>query len=180
MSGGAKALIAALVVVVVAAVAVVVVIAVGAHDASNKFSAAVTARPGRPGGYHGAAYPGMLVQDHVGGGAGTSIDVSGETLTAGELTRTASFLGPTLCSPVTIVNHAQATEDIGPTEWKLQQPDGIVETFAITGTLSGGQIAPGGQARGTVCFADRGQSGTFVLLWQPFLRVGRGVWLLQL
>ena len=68
---------------------------------------------------------------------------------------------------------------MGPAEWKLQQPNGIVETFAITGTLLGGQIAPGGKASGTVCFADTGQSGTFALLWQPLLRVDRGVWLLH-
>jgi len=54
-----------------------------------------------------------------------------------------------------------------------------VEGFALTGTLQGGQIAPGGQARGTVCFTDTGQTGTFVLLWQPLLQLPRGVWLLH-
>jgi len=121
----------------------------------------------------------MLVQDHV-AAAGGAADVLGETLSAGELTRTPSLFGPSLCSPVTITNHSSATTDFGPAEWKLQEPNGIVETFAITGTLQSGQIAPGGTANGMVCFADTGQSGSFVLLWQPLLRADRGVWLLRL
>ncbi|HEX3540780.1 MAG TPA: hypothetical protein VHT75_10105 [Acidimicrobiales bacterium] len=82
-----------------------------------------------------------------------------------------------LCTPIRITNHAPATNDIGPHEWKLQQPSGILEPFTITGTLGIGQVAPGGAA-GKVCFADSGQSATFFLLWPPLFRVGRGVWLL--
>jgi hypothetical protein len=122
----------------------------------------------------------MIVQDHVARGPGASIEVSGQTLTAGALTHTASLLGPTLCTPVTMTNNSSTVTDVGPEEWKLQDPDGTVETFAITGSLQGGQIAPGGSARGTVCFSDNGQSGTFVLLWQPLFQVARGVWLLHL
>ncbi|MDQ6615027.1 MAG: hypothetical protein M3083_09825 [Actinomycetota bacterium] len=178
--GWVKALIVVLGVAVLAAVAVAIILAVGVGRASNNFSGAATPKPGRPSGYHGPAYPGMLVQDHVGAGADAAIDVLGESLTTGNLKRTPTFFGPTLCSPVTITNHSLATKDIGPAEWKLQQPNGIVESFALTGTLQSGQIAPGGTANGTVCFADTGQSGTFVLLWQPLLRVDRGVWILHL
>jgi hypothetical protein len=65
---------------------------------------------------------------------------------------------------VTITNNWQTTADIGAEGWKLTQPDGIVETFAVNGNLQGGQTAPGGEARATVCFADSGQTATFVLL----------------
>jgi len=179
LSGWVKALILAVIVAVVAAAAVIVLLVVGVHKATKNFSDAVTPRPGRPPGYHGPAYPGMIAQDHVAGSAGATVDFAGQTLTAGDLKRTSSFLGPTLCSPVTIINHSLTTANVGPADWKLQQPNGIVETFAITGTLQGGQIAPGGQAGGTVCFADSGQTGTFVLLWQPLLQLPRGVWLLH-
>ncbi len=166
---------------VVAAITVAIVLLVGLSGASNSINDAITPKPGRPSGYHGPAYPGMQVQDHVAGGPGPGhpVDLLGETLTAGDLVRTASILGPTLCTPVTIANHSATTKDVGAQEWKLQQPDGIVQTFAITGSLLGGQIAPGGKAGGTVCFADTGQSGTFTLLWQQLLRVDRAVWLLR-
>ena len=51
----------------------------------------------------------MLVQDQVAAGAGTSIDLYGETIGAGDLTRTATLLGPTLCSPVTIADDSATT-----------------------------------------------------------------------
>jgi hypothetical protein len=170
-------------VAVVAAVTVAIVLAVGVGRASTSLDA-LAPKPGRPSGYHGPAYPGMLVQDQVAAapaapGAAASISALDETLTAGGLTRTPSYFGPTVCSPVSVTNHSLTTKDVGPAEWKLQQPDGVVETFAITGTLRGGQLAPGGTATGTVCFADSSQSGTFVLLWQPLLRAQRGVWLLH-
>ncbi len=165
-------------VAVVAAVTVAIVLAVGVGRASNSLDA-LAPKAGRPSGYHGPAYPGMLVQDHVAAASGASIVALDETLVAGDLTRTASYFGPTVCSPVSVTNHSTTTKDVGPAEWKLQQPDGVVETFAITGTLRGGQLAPGGTASGTVCFADTAQSGTFVLLWQPLLRTPRGVWLLH-
>jgi hypothetical protein len=180
MSTAAKALVVAVVVGVVAAVAVVIVLVVGVGQASNTITNALTPKAGRPSGYHGAGYPGMLVQDQVAAGAGASIDLYGETLTAGPLTRTPTILGPTLCSAVTIADTSSTTVSVGPSEWKLQEPNRNVVTFAINGSLQGGQIAPEGQAHGTVCFADSGQSGTFVLLWQPLLRIGRGVWLFHL
>jgi hypothetical protein len=179
-NGGLKALIVALIVAVLAAVVVIVVLAVGVGKATTSIAKAVTPKPGRPSGYDGPAYPGMLVQDQVAAGAGASIDLYGETIGAGDLTRTPTLLGPTLCSSVTIADDSATTVNVGPTEWRLQGPDGVVDTFAINGTLQGGQIAPGGKAAGSVCFPDHGQSGTFVLLWQPLLRIGRGVWLFHL
>jgi hypothetical protein len=181
-SAWVKALVVTLALAVVAAVAVAVILAVGVGRASNGVDA-LTPKPGRPAGYKGLSYPGMLTQDHVAGGtgaAGGQVNLLNEALTAGPLTRVAGVFGPTLCSAVTITNHSSAATDVGPVEWKLQQPNGIIETFALTGTLQGGQVAPGGQAGGNICFADTGQSGTFLLLWQPLFRVDRGVWLLHI
>ena len=172
-----KILIAALAISVLAGVAVAVYLVVGVGKASDTLNNALVPRPGRPPGYEGPAYPGMLVQDRVATSAGGSVELDGETLTAGPLTRTPTLLGPTLCSQVTLANHAAATREVGAQEWKLQQPNGIVETFVINGTLQGGQLAPGGSAMGTVCFSDNRLTGTFVLLWQPVLAVGRGAWL---
>jgi hypothetical protein len=175
-----KAVVIALVLTSLAAVAVEIALVAGVHKATNDVTNALTPKPGRPSGYHGPSYPGMLVQDHAASGPGEPLVMSGQTLIAGNLVRVASILGPTLCSPVTSTNHSATTVDVGAQLWTLQQPNGVVETFAITGSLHGGQLAPGGTASGTVCFADTGQSGTFVLLWQPPFQIGRGVWLLPL
>lgn len=171
--GWAKALLIFVALGVVAAIVVGILVARG----GKKVADTVTPNPGRPSGYHGPAYPGMLTQDHVAGTSGR-IDDFGESLTAADLKRTPSLLGPTLCAAVTVANKSQETKGFGPIEWKLQQPDAVVLTFGLTGTLQSGQIAPGGSASGTVCFADSGQTGPFVLLWQPLaLRAARGVWL---
>jgi hypothetical protein len=172
-----KALVVTMMVAVVAAVTVAIVLAVGVGKATDSVNA-LTPKPGRPAGYHGPSYPGMLTQDHVAAGVGAPATLGGETLTAGALTHTASIFGPTLCSAVTVANDSPTAKDAGPVEWRLQQPNGIIETFALTGTLPGGQVAPGAKATGTVCFADTGQSGTFLLLWQPLFQVTRVVWLL--
>jgi hypothetical protein len=164
---------------VAAAVSVAVALAVGIGRASNALSSG-SSHAGRPSGYHGPAYPGMLTNDKVAGSAGSSVTMSGETVTAGPLVRTPTLLGPTLCSQVTIADNGDVTKDVGPAEWKLQQPNGIVETFFITGTLQGGQVAPGGKVSGTVCFVDSGQAGRFVLVWQRLLDAHRAVWLLDL
>jgi len=177
-----KALIVTLAVAVAAAVTVAVILAMGVGRATNAVDALIP-KPGRPAGYRGPSYPGMLTEDRVAGGsagAGGEVDVAGQALTAGALTRTASIFGPTVCSAVTVTNHSTAATDIGPASWKLQQPNGLIETFALTGTLQGGQVVPGGKASGTVCFADTGQSGTFLLLWQALFRPERGVWLLHI
>ncbi|MDQ1428626.1 MAG: hypothetical protein QOK39_2102 [Acidimicrobiaceae bacterium] len=176
-SAWVKALIVTLMVAVVAAVTVAIVLAVGVGKATDSVNA-LTPKPGRPAGYHGPSFPGMLTQDHVAAGVGSPVALGGETLTAGTLAHTSSIFGPTLCSPVTVANDSPTAKDAGPAEWRLQQPNGIIETFALTGTLPGGQIAPGGKTAGTVCFADTGQSGTFLLLWQPLFQVMRAVWLL--
>jgi hypothetical protein len=173
-----KALVVVVAVAVVVAVVIVVLFAVGFHKATTNLAQALTPMPGRPAGYHGPAYPGMIQQDHVAAGPGASVEVAGQLLSAGNLKATAGLFGNTLCTPVTIANRSQTTTNVGPSDWKLQQPDGTVVTFALTGTLQTGQIAPGGRATGTVCFPDNTQNGTFVLLWQPLLQVARGVWLL--
>ena len=179
-SGWVKVLTVAVVAAVVVAVAVTVGLLVLTHKASNTLNTALTPNPGRPAGYHGPAYPGMLTQDQVAGGAGNRTSASGELLTAGNLTRTAGLFGTDLCTPVTVTNQSPTTKDNGSYQWKLQQPNGIVESPTLSGTLGLGQVAPGGTASGTVCFTDNGQSGTYVLLWQPLFQVGRAVWLLPL
>ena len=116
-SGWVKALVVLLVLAVIAAVTTAILLVVGVGRASHQLNTALTPQPGRPAGYRGPSYPGMLTQDTVAGGAGTQLDirsetpVRNETLTAGNLVPTSSFLGPTLCSPVTIANHSPAAVD---------------------------------------------------------------------
>ncbi|MGH9124505.1 MAG: zinc ribbon domain-containing protein [Acidimicrobiales bacterium] len=174
----AVAVIAAAAVVVTT---VVVLLAVGFRKAANSVANSLTPKAGRPPGYQGPAYPGMLVQDKVAVGPGASIEFGGQDLTAGALTpRTGLFgLGNTLCTTVTTVDRATTSVNVGPADWKLQAPDGTVATFQLNSSLETGQIAPGARASGTVCFADTGPSGTYELLWQPLFQVGRGVWLLH-
>ena len=160
---------------------VVVLLAIGFRKEANSVANALTPKAGRPSGYHGPAYPGMLVQDEVAAGPGASIEFRGQDLSATDLSRTAGLFGfgTTLCSTVTTVDRGSTSVDVGPADWKLQAPDGTVETFQLNGSLQIGQIAPGARASGTVCFADTGQKGTYELLWQPLFQVGRGVWLLH-
>jgi hypothetical protein len=177
-SGWLKVLTVAVVAAVVVAVAITAALLVFAHHASKSLNTALTPQPGRPAGYRGPAYPGMLTQDQVAGGAGNRVVADGELLTAGNLTRTAGLFGTDLCTPVTITNQSATTRDNGPYQWKLQRPNGIVDSPTISGTLAVAQVAPGGTASGTVCFPDSGPSGSDVLLWQPLFRVGRAVWLI--
>lgn len=180
MSTGIKVLLVLAGLAAVMVVAIGVAVAVGIGRASHnlaKAGNALTPDPGRPAGYGGPAYPGMIIQDHVADGSGRVEDF-GETVTAGPLARMPALFGVALCSAVTITNRSEQTKSFSPLEWKLQEPDGTVQTVGFTGTFKSGQIAPGGSANGTVCFSDTPQSGTFVLLWQPFtVRADRGVWL---
>ena len=175
MGRGLKVLLGLAGVAAVAAAVMVVVFVARAGRTSHDITSALVPDPGRPSGYRGAAYPGMLRQDHVAGPAGV-VTALGETVAAGPLQRRPSLLGPTVCAGVSLTNHSSATRDVGPAEWKLQDPDGTVRTTGLTGTLPSVQIAPGGAASGTVCFADPALSGAFVLLWQPLFSAGRGVW----
>jgi hypothetical protein len=180
MSGCLKAFLIVVALALVAAVGLGILVVIGVGKASHDVARALTPNPGRPAGYHGPAYPGMLTQDHVAGGTGEVQDY-GESVTATNLRRVPGLFGSSLCADVSITNRSQQTKDVGPIEWKLQDPNATVHTLGFAGTLQTGQLAPGGTARGTVCNPDTGQSGTFVLLWQPLqLRADRGVWLFNL
>ncbi len=179
--GGVKALLFVAGAAVLVAAVVVIVFVAGVGRASNDLKNALVPHPGRPPGYQGATYPGMLTQDHVAGPTGV-VTAVGEMVAAAHLARRPSLLGPTICADISVTNSSQENKNLGPLEWKLQDPHGTVQIVGLTGTLANGQIAPGAAAPGTVCFADvPRQSGRFLLLWQPLaLAAGRGVWMFTL
>ncbi len=180
MSGCLKAFLVGGAIAAVAALVLGIVVVVGIGRASNDVSNALTPHPGRPAGYHGPAYAGMITQDHIADAAGEVLDY-GERVTAANLKRVPGLFGSSLCADVTLTNRSQQTKDYGPAEWRLQDPNGTVHILGFGGTLPSGQIAPGSSAQGTVCLPDSGQSGRFILIWQPFqFRADRGVWLFEL
>ncbi len=83
-----------------------------------------------------------------------------------------------MCSDVTLVNRDSTAQSYNIFSWKLQDADGGVLDSNLSGTLSSGEVAPGGRAKGTVCFKDPEAKGLKVLIWEPdFSSRNRAVWL---
>jgi hypothetical protein len=170
--------IAGVLVILGAVLAVVGLVAVS-HAARN-----ATARSGAPAGYRGPAYPGMENLDHVADNNGRVEDF-GFTVTATNFRRSVG-IGRSVCADVTDLNRSAGgtagVQNHGLLDWRLQQPNGVVEDIGINSTLRGGQLLQGASAAGTVCFDDSGQSGQFILIWRPItfsalIRGDRGIWL---
>jgi len=176
---------------------IVILVIAGVFAAANKVTSAakkadqaLTAQPGRPAGYNGPSYPGMITLDHVANGAG-QVEDFGFTVTASNLKRTAGDVGQQLvCADVTYLNRNSTAADYTLlADWKLQEPNGVVSlsnpvefpVVPLTGTPSG-QLIAGASTSGHVCFDDTGQHGEFVLIWHPLfnLRPDRGIWLFTL
>ncbi|EOM74226.1 DUF4352 domain-containing protein [Rhodococcus rhodnii] len=119
----------------------------------------------------GPDFPGKL-DDDTAAEAGATITGDDLAYTVGPLEAVDSVIGSYLCSSVTIENVGSAQNDFnGYTDWSLQDPSGAIRD-ATFGTdrpmLNSGQIAPGGQASGSVCFDARGSAapGTYVVLFE--------------
>jgi hypothetical protein len=148
------------------------------HAAKN-----ATAQLGRPAAYSGPAYPGMQNLDHVAVGGG-SVEDFGFTVTVSKLRRTVD-LTASVCADVIDLNRSSQAQNYGLLDWRLQQPNGVVEGPGLGSTLQGGQLLQSASATGTICFADPGLSGQFIVIWRPvtfsgLVRGDRGIWLFNL
>ena len=128
---------------------------------------------GAPAAASGPDFPGKLAKD--------TAAMAGDTITRDNLQYNVTALQPFsaeyglgdyLCSDVTIRNTGDKQNDFnGYMDWSLQDASGTIRdaTYAPDHeSLNSGQLAPGGQASGSLCFEDRsgGAPGTYVVLFE--------------
>lgn len=99
--------------------------------------------------------------------------------------RTTDSLGTkVICATITQKNTTSGTLDYNELFFRLQTPSGQVEDSNLesVGTaLNSGSLVTGGSVKGTVCFDDPGQSGTYIGIFKPDpFNADRGVWLFKL
>jgi hypothetical protein len=88
-----------------------------------------------------------------------------------------------LCAAVTIRNQNKSTYFFNDINMTLRPPMGSVTVLNFTAkhALEDGFIAPGGVARGNICFDYFGQAGRYVAMYSPRANsVIRGIWLVNL
>ncbi len=88
-----------------------------------------------------------------------------------------------LCAAVTILNRNKSTYFFNDFNMTLRPPMGKVTVLNFTAkdALEDGFIAPGGVARGNICFDYFGQSGQYVAMYSPRAHSSiRGIWLINL
>jgi hypothetical protein len=124
----------------------------------------------------GPDFPGKQKND-VGANGGDSVTVDNVNATSASLRRAKGNIGSTiyLCTEVTIKNESTAPTTFSSVwDWKLQYPSGTIRNASLFGTgnqLSSGEVAAGGSATGDVCFDDRADTGTYVVLLDPTIRL---------
>ncbi len=129
----------------------------------------------------GLTFPGKKDRD-MAVKPGDEVQLSDWTTTAGALkSRTDPGFGKQLCAPVTMLNRDDSAQDYNSYSWQLQSPSGDTKDLAISesnNAFGSGTLAPGGTKTGTLCWDNPGDSGTYVVLWQPdqFSSDARGAW----
>ncbi len=129
----------------------------------------------------GLTFPGKKDRD-VAVKPGDEVQLSDWATTAGALkSRTDPGFGKQLCAPVTMLNRDDSAQDYSSFSWQLQGPSGDTRDLAISesnNAFGSGTLAPGGKKTGTLCWDNPGESGTYVVLWQPdqFSSDARGAW----
>lgn len=105
--------------------------------------------------------------------AGQAADIEGLVITAGPIKKVRQQYGdPLLCSDVTYENRSDETPSYNGLDWKLQDPKKNIVTTTFggpDGTLSAGQLAPGGQVAGKVCFTDPKLPGEYFIINEEFV-----------
>lgn len=134
----------------------------------------------------GSGYPDKQPKDCL-AGTGQRVDLFGMTVVASHPRRiTESFTGSKgICVDVSLLNHANKSQDYNEFDFKLQTPAGDVRSFDFVpgqeNGLGSGQLVAGGTKSGTTCFEDKGEHGRFVLIWKPdAFDSSRGIWLIDL
>jgi hypothetical protein len=129
-----------------------------------------------------AAYPGSRSTDCL-ALSNSSVFVD-HTVVSALWSLTADKFGFTnLCAAVTIRNHNKSTYFFNDINMTLRPPKGDVTVLNFTAkhALEDGFIAPGGVARGNICFDYFGQSGQYVAMYAPRAHSSiRGIWLVHI
>lgn len=107
--------------------------------------------------------------------AGDTITKDDVATTTSPLTATTTTFGtPVMCTTVSIQNNGDKPVSFNSIDWKLQDPNGAARMTTFTGSgneLSAGELAPGGQVSGDVCFDGdpAAQPGQYVVLNDGFI-----------
>lgn len=116
------------------------------------------------------------------------VEVRGLTTTVGPLRRVpaADFDGPRLCSELKLENRGSDTEYYDSSDFSIQYPTGNEKGTVLVydNDVHTGNLVPGGQTSGQVCFIDRQEPGQHLVLWNrtdltTFSTPRRGVWILN-
>jgi hypothetical protein len=127
------------------------------------------------------SYPGSRLTDCV-AQRDSRVFVDGTVVTA-RWSLTADEFGFTnLCAAVSIRNQNTSSYFFNDFNMTVRPPTGRVRVLNFTAkrALNDGFIAPGGVARGNICFDYFGESGRYVAMYSP--RPGsaiRGIWLIH-
>ena len=133
-------------------------------------------------------YPGAKDNDAVADERG-QVEVRGLTVTVGPLRRIEpiDFDGPRLCSDLRLENYGSETEYYDSSDFSIQYPSGNEKgtLLVFDDDVHTGNLVPGGQTTGQVCFVDRAEVGQHLVLWNrtdlsSFSTPRRGVWLFNL
>jgi hypothetical protein len=166
---------------IVPLVLVAVFIVIGIAGGSGGETPPAAQKPAGP-----PAFPGATEKDVV-AKAGEAVNADGLTVTTAPLRAGDKTFGNGLCTAVKYTNGKNEPVSFnGGFDWKLQDPNGAIVMTGLFGSnkmLSAGQIAPGGQATGDVCFDARQGTppGQYVVLYDPSFRFSsdRIAWLNQ-
>lgn len=159
-------------IVPLAVVLLVVIISVSTSGGSGGGTAVVAGGSAAQDPNAPPAFPGATSEDVV-AQAGEAVDAEGLVVTTTTLVAGDSTLGDTLCTTATYNNGTAGPASFnGGFDWKLQDPNGTILMTGFAGSdniLSAGEIAPGGNTSGDVCFsAPQGNpSGQYVVLLDP-------------
>jgi len=151
---------------------------------SSIATAAVSSRIGHLEGCAAAtsSYPGSRPTDCV--ALSNDTVLVDNTVVSAKWSLTADKFGFTnLCAAVTIRNDNKSTYFFNDFNMTLRPPKGNVTVLNFTAkhALEDGFIAPGGTARGNICFDYFGQAGQYVAMYSPRAHSPiRGIWLVDL
>ena len=152
--------------------------------ASPTADAAVSSHASHPAGCatNVSTYPGSRSTDCV--ALSNDTVFVDDTVVSAKWSLTADKFGFTnLCAAVTIRNQNRTTYFFNDFNMTLRPPKGNVTALNFTAkhALEDGFIAPGGVAKGNICFDYFGEAGQYVAMYTPraFSSI-RGIWLVNL